>query len=350
MNREVLRVGMWGVGAVALKYAKLYAGYPRSRLIAVYDVSGEAAAGVAREYGARVAPTEAALLAEDIDTVVISTPNFLHARQTAAALAAGKHVMLQKPMTLTAAEAADLVALAQRSAPARLAVYMNSLDNQVFHDVKAMIAAGTLGRIGGINAKLANGTASRWKGTGEVWRQSKAAVGGGSFAMLAYHYINLCQWLLGEPIISVLARGKNLMSEHIEGDDIMACIAEFRSGALGVLESAWCVTGEQFSIHGSAGSLAYIDNSHISMKASAPFEGEAIRYTTPGERIFIDGKRAPAMDDWHNVHNQHRRFVDAILDDGPIVVPPETGLQDMLVLEAAYRASASGRSETVEEA
>lgn len=339
---------MLGVGAVAAKYVSLYARYPRSRLVAVYDISAEAADAAAKEYGARVAPSEEGLLADDVDAVIISTPNFLHARQTVAALAAGKHVLLQKPMTVTSAEAAELVVAADRSGR-QLGIYQNSLDNAVFRDVKAMIAAGTLGRIGGINAKLANGTSARWRpgGSANVWRQSKVAVGGGSFAMLAYHYINLCQWLLDEPIVNVTARGKNLMSEHIEGDDIMCAIAEFGSGALGVLESAWCAVGEQFSIHGSTGSLAYIDNLQVSMKAATPFQGEVIAYTEPGKRVFIDGRTAPAMDDWKNPHNQHRQFIDAVLDGTPVPVSPRQGLQDMLVLEAAYRSSASGKVEAV---
>lgn len=348
MGKDFLRVGMLGVGFVAEKYARLYAEYPRSRLVAVYDVSTEAAATVGRAHGARVAPSEEALLAEDVDAIVISTPNFLHAKQTAAALKAGKHVLLQKPMTITAAEAAELIAVAERSGR-QLGIYMNSLDNAVFRDIKAMIGAGTLGKIGGINAKLANGTSARWKASGSTatWRRSKAAVGGGSFAMLAYHYINLCQWLLDEPVVSVMARGKNLMSDHIEGDDIMCAITEFRSGILGVIEAAWCVTGEQFSIHGSTGSLSYIDSLQVSMKAANPFRGEAIVYPEPNKRTFLDGLAAPAMDDWHNPHNQHLQFIDAILDSRPVEISPQRGLQDMLVLEAAYRSSASGRLETI---
>ena len=248
MSREFLRVGMLGVGFIAQKYVKLYAEYPRSRLVAVYDPLTEAASEVAKAHRANVAASEEDLLAQDIDAVVISTPNNLHARQTAAALRAGKHVLLQKPMTVTSAQAMDLIRIAAAS-QRQLGIYMNSLDNPVFRDIKAMIRAGTLGRIGSISAQLANGSSPRWRADSvtAAWRRSKAAVGGGSFAMLACHYINLCQWLLDDPIVSVAARGKNLMSEHIEGDDVMHAITEFRSGVLGVIGAAWCVAGEQFS-------------------------------------------------------------------------------------------------------
>ena len=232
-----LRVGMLGVG-VAGNYHALYAQYPRSRLDIVFDTRPDVAKVVAAEHGAALAPSEEALIAADIDAVVITTPNAVHLRQAVAALRAGKHVLLQKPMTLDPAEAAELTAVAARSGR-RLAMYMNSLDNPVMQDLRRMVREGTLGRIGGINAKLANGGAWRWRGQQQLadfWRGSRAAVGGGSFAMLATHYINLCQWLLDEPIVAIAARGRNLMSEHIEGDDIMAAIAEFRSGVLGVIE------------------------------------------------------------------------------------------------------------------
>ena len=249
-----LRVGMIGVGGVAQKYVGAYAGYPRSELAVVCDVD-PAAADAAAAHGAVVAPSAEALVAADIDAVVISTPNFLHHAQAAMALAAGKHVLLQKPMTVTAAEARDLHDLAAVRG-VQLGLYMNSLDSPVIRDLKAMIDAGCFGRMGAVNAKLANGRGASFKtadGTA-TWRGSRQAVGGGSFAMLAYHYVNLAQWLLDQPITGITAVAANLMSPHIEGDDIMAGIATFRDGSFGILESSWCVKGEQMSIHGSEGS------------------------------------------------------------------------------------------------
>ncbi len=345
-----LKVGLLGVGGVAAKYAVLYGEYPRSDLRIVFDPSADAARAVAGRTGCAVAPDEAAVFAADVDAVVISTPNHLHHAQATAALGAGRHVLLQKPMTRDLAEAEDLVRTAEASGRT-LAMYMNSLDNPVIRDIRAMITGGVLGRVGGVNCKLANGMGHVWRNRpADFWRGSRDKVGGGSFAMLATHYVNLAQWLLDRPVTAVSAVARNLMSDHIEGDDIMVALTEFGDGALGVIESAWCVKGEQMSVHGSTGSVAYIDNSVVTMKADAAFEGEAIRYDRPGTRMVFEGLTAPDMGDWRNPHNQHRAFVEAILDGTPVMVPVRRGLQDMRVLAAAYAASEAGRRTTVEPA
>ncbi len=344
-----LRVGLIGVGGVAAKYRHAYAHYPRSRLVMIFDVDAEAAASAAAELGCAAADSVDQLIASDLDAVVINTPNFLHFEQATAALRAGKHVLLQKPMTVNVAEALELQRLAD-DASGQLAMYMNSLDNPVMHDLRRMIEQGFFGRVGAVNAKLANGRGMSFKTSGgtATWRGSKQAVGGGSFAMLAYHYINLCQWLLGQPIVSATAVGANLMCDHIEGDDIMASIVRFADGSMGVIESSWCVKGEQMSIHGSEGSAAFIDNSVLTLSSANTFEGEVVKYTTPGKRLVVEGLTAPDMGDVTNVHNQHRQFVDAILDGGQLPMPGRRGVQDMRVLGASYAAAESGRLTPVE--
>ncbi len=342
-----LRVGLLGTGGVAAKYASLYGEYPRSELVIAFDPDSSSTAALSSRFGSISASSAEEVIAADVDAVIISTPNRLHLEQASAALNAGKHVLLQKPMTVTAAEADSLQAVADGTGRV-LAMYMNSLDNPVMRDMRRMVAEGVLGRVGGVNCKLANGMGHVWRNQpANFWRGSKAAVGGGSFAMLACHYLNLSQWLLDTPIVAVTAVGRNLMSEHIEGDDNMAAIVEFDGGAMGVVESSWCVKGEQMSLHGSTGSVAYLDNSVVSMKAEQAFSGEVIRYETPGVRATFEGVLAPQMGVWENPHNQHRAFVDALLDGTPVHMPGRRGVQDMRVLAASYRSSDAAAREVV---
>lgn len=337
-----LKVGLVGTGGVASKYAALYGEYPRSRLVAVHDPFDAAIGTLAAGAGATVARSLEELLDADLDAVVISTPNRLHLGQTVAALSSGRHVLLQKPMTTTVEEADALVDAAGRSGRT-LAMYMNSLDSPVHRDIRRMIVEGVLGEVGAVNCKLANGMGHRWRpDTANFWRASRQAVGGGSFAMLACHYINLAQWLIDDEIVRAAAMGKSLMCGHIEGDDIMTAVVEFGRGGLGTIESSWCVRGEQMSVHGSTGSIAYIDSTVATLKGDTAFEGEVIRYREPGSRMVVDGLSAPAMGDWRNPYNQHRRFVDAILDGTPVEVPAEVGLRDMRVIAACYRAAEAG--------
>lgn len=347
MTDTVLRVGLLGVGGVASKYASLYGKYPRSKLIAVYDTVLAPAEALRQSFGCDVAPSAEALIAMDLDAVVISTPNHFHHAQTLAALASGKHVLLQKPMTLNVIEAQHLVA-ASRSAQRVLAMYMNSLDHPLMRDIKRMIASGALGRVGGYEARLANGMGHVWANTpANFWRGSKAATGGGCFTMLATHYLNLGQWLLGSEIVEAAADGGNLMCSHIEGEDLMTALVRFANGARGVIGASWCVKGEQMSVHGSDGFVSYVDNATLTIRGTKPFDGETIQYREPGRRLVVPECLPPAMGDWTNPYNQHRRFVDAVLDGTAPDVPAEAGLRDMRALDAAYRSLASGKREQV---
>jgi UDP-N-acetyl-2-amino-2-deoxyglucuronate dehydrogenase len=347
MTDTVLRVGLLGVGGVASKYAALYGEYPRSKLVAVYDTESAPAEALRRHFGCVLAPSAEALVAMDLDAVVISTPNHVHHAQTLAALAAGKHVLLQKPMTLNVTEAQDLVA-ASRSARRVLAMYMNSLDHPLFRDIRRMIESGALGRVGGYEARLANGMGHVWANRpANFWRGSKAATGGGCFTMLATHYLNLGQWLLDSDIVEAAADGGNLMCGHIEGEDLMTALVRFANGARGVIGASWCVKGEHMSVHGSDGFVSYVDNATLTIRGTKPFDGETIQYREPGKRLVVSDVLPPAMGDWRNPYNQHRRFVDAVLDGRVPDVPAEAGLRDMRALDAAYRALASGKREKV---
>ncbi len=347
MADTVLRVGLLGVGGVASKYASLYGEYPRSKLVAVYDTVSAPAEELRARFGCAVMPSAEALIAMDLDAVVISTPNKLHHAQTLAALASGKHVLLQKPMTLDVREAQDLVAASHR-AKRTLAMYMNSLDHPLMRDIKRMIESGALGRVGGYEAKLANGMGHVWANTpANFWRGSKAATGGGCFTMLATHYLNLGQWLLSSEIVEAAADGGNLMCDHIEGEDLMTALVRFANGARGVIGASWCVKGEQMSVHGSDGFVSYVDNATLTIRGTKSFEGETIHYREPGKRLVMSELLPPAMGDWKNPYNQHRRFIDAVLDGTPPDVPAEAGLRDMRALDAAYRSLASGKREKV---
>jgi UDP-N-acetyl-2-amino-2-deoxyglucuronate dehydrogenase len=342
-----LKVGLIGAGGVAAKYAALYGEYPRCRLVAVHDPVDASARELSARFGCAVSPSAEALIELDLDAVVVSSPNRFHHAQAKSALRAGKHVLLQKPMTLDVAEAEDLVATA-RGAGKVLALYMSSLDHPLAHDLRRMAKEGALGRIGGFEARLANGMGHAWRAPPPgFWRGSRAATGGGCFAMLATHYLNLGQWLLDSAIVEIAADGANLMCPHIEGEDWMAASVRFGNGARGSIGASWCVKGEQMSLHGSEGFASYVDNAVLTLRSAARFEGEIVRYPTPGERLVLPDLRPPAMDDWRNPHNQHRRFVDALLDGNAPDMPGEAGLRDMRALAAAYRSLESGAREKV---
>ena len=111
---EAVRCGVWGVGVWGEKHARVYGAIPETKLVGVYDQSAERARAVAQLYGARAFETPEALLAE-CEAVSVAVPTVAHREATEAALAAGCHVLVEKPMAVTVAEADTMIAAARRA-------------------------------------------------------------------------------------------------------------------------------------------------------------------------------------------------------------------------------------------
>src|SRR5262245_12259788 len=107
-NGTPLSVGVIGTGHLGSLHAKLWNEVETARLVGVFDADPARASAVAKDAKTRVFPSVAALLAE-VDAVSIVTPTSTHAAVAAGAIAAGKHVFIEKPITKTEEEAASLI-------------------------------------------------------------------------------------------------------------------------------------------------------------------------------------------------------------------------------------------------
>src|SRR4029453_10190391 len=120
-----IKVALVGCGGVARNYRKAYAHLPGVQVTVTVDTDEAEARRAAAESGAAKSSAKFSdALAPDVDAVVISTPNFLHCEQAVAALDAGKHVLLQKPMARTVEECDAILEAAAKSGTT-LGVYMN---------------------------------------------------------------------------------------------------------------------------------------------------------------------------------------------------------------------------------
>ena len=109
---EPVRCGVWGVGVWGEKHARVYGAIPEATFVGVYDRSLERARAVAAAHGGRAFDSPQALLAE-CEAVSVATPTVAHLEAAQVALAAGCHVLVEKPMAVTVAEADTMTAAAQ---------------------------------------------------------------------------------------------------------------------------------------------------------------------------------------------------------------------------------------------
>lgn len=345
MSSSELRVVLVGCGGFARTYLPVYRALPGVRVVACIDTDVAAARALAGQLGADVASDDfSAATAATADYAVVSTPNFLHSAQAAALLRSGKHVLLQKPMTRTVAEAADLLAV-RRGSGRRLGLYMSMLDFGLWWELReALRTDAPLGQIAQISMRLGHTGGLAWSRQPEQrWRFSREQTGGGAFIMLGVHYLHFARWLLGRRITRVLAQTANLHCGRIEGEDICQFQGELEGGGFVQLSVAWNSKGEHVALYGTEGSVVYLDNELLRVHGVKPWRTSHFDYATSGQWQTFGGVVPPALDAADNPHNQHRAFAEAIRAEQPLAVEATEGAWDLQVTEAVYGSAASGQ-------
>lgn len=244
-----------GCGHIARKHAEALANLEGAKLIAVCDPDVERARAFAEEYQVEYYLDYRELLARaDFEVVSICTPSGLHAPMGLEAARAGKHILLEKPMTLTLADADKLIN-GCREAGVKLGVIHQNRFKPVVRKLKETLEAGSFGRLthGNATVRWNRGDAYFEK---EPWRGTKA-MDGGALLNQAIHNIDLLLWMMG-PVKSVFAYTATRL-RAIETEDVGVAVLKFVNGALGLVEAATTLypgnLEETLNIFGEKGSV-----------------------------------------------------------------------------------------------
>jgi predicted dehydrogenase len=229
-----LRIAFTGTGYISKVHAAA-AKTAGAELAAVVNHKPESMAAFAKEFSIPRQYTNINDMLKDggVDAVVISTPNYLHAPETIAALSAGVHVMVEKPMAMNAAEAEAMVKASQKSGALLMVAHCWRFDPEVLW-LKDQVSAGKLGPI--IRTK-GYGVHVKWGPGG--WFTQKQFAGGGAMADVGIHALDTARFLLGDPKpVSVYARIGTYYN-NFDVDDTGVIIVNWDSGATSYIESGW---------------------------------------------------------------------------------------------------------------
>ncbi|HYK63340.1 MAG TPA: Gfo/Idh/MocA family oxidoreductase, partial [Patescibacteria group bacterium] len=175
------------------------------------------------------------LAREHPDAVGIFTPNHLHCEFTVKALEAGAHVLVEKPMAPTAAEARRMVDAAAKARRV-LMVAMQRRFGGVERAIKDALTSGAIGKPNFIRARLSHGGPEYWA-PGQNWFMKASEAGGGAMLDLGVHVADLAIWFMGE--VDSVSGQVGTLAKQIEVDDTGAMVLHFKSGAIGVVEASW---------------------------------------------------------------------------------------------------------------
>ena len=237
------RFGIIGCGRIAPRHADSLVHIDGARLVAAADIkvsrAENLAARISREYDRRgLPPVEPCadyrelLDRSDIDVVNICTPSGLHAQMTIDALEAGKHVIVEKPMALSLADADAMIETSRRTGK-RLCVVLQNRYNPPMRDLRRLVEDGRLGRL-----LLGNATV-RWYRPQEYYEDGwhgTWAMDGGALMNQSIHHIDALQWIMGD-VQTVFAYTATL-GHRMEAEDVGTAVLKFRSGAVGCVEGS----------------------------------------------------------------------------------------------------------------
>jgi predicted dehydrogenase len=347
MSRE-LRFGVLGAGQISRIACQEINRHAAARVVAGSDPHPERLAELSASLGGLrpYADNQALLEDPEIDAVFIATPNAFHAQLALAALAQGKHVVVEKPFATNAADAEAVVAAAKRSGKL-LSVGMNQRFRPESQRVAALVRAGTLGHLYHAKAFWFRRAGIPKLGT---WFGKKSLAGGGALYDIGVHLLDLALFVMDrfEPV-SVsgqvyttfgqrgIGEGAWGLSERshpdFDVDDGATALLRFADGATLTLDVSWAIHQKEpdrmnLVLHGSEGGAGCYPGEHYRFGAE-----KGVYDATPLPETPLD---YPHKNRFHN-------FIGAVLGSETLCVSPEQALSVQRVLDAIYESSRLGR-------
>lgn len=349
MSSRPLRAGLVGFGFAGQTFhAPVLSAVPGLQLGAV--ASSQPRKVRAEWPGVDVVPDIDALLGRaDIDLIVVATPNAQHHPVAKAALAAGKHVVVDKPFTLDAAQARELAALAQRQGRL-LSVYQNRRFDSDFLTLKELLAGGELGRPVYFESHF-----DRFRPqVRERWREQPVP-GAGLWVDLGSHLLDQAVQLFGRP--DTLQLDTAALRDGALVEDYFHAVLRYEGGAHAPLRVVLHATtlaahaAPRYIVHGTRGSYVKrgVDSQEDALRAGGKPGGERWgadeldgELTLPSDDGQSQRKNVPTLAG--NYMAYYAAVRDAILGKGTNPVTPEQAVELMDLLDLGRQSAFEGRA------
>lgn len=333
-KQKEVGIGVIGVGAIGVPHLETYQKMEGVKVWAVADIDKKRADAVAKGHDVPHVFTDCRKLLKlkEIDGVSICLPNAFHAPAAVAALRAGKHVLLEKPMAVNAREAAKIVRAANKARKhvmMAMSVRMGG-DSQA---LKEIVDSGELGDI-----YYVRGYWIRRNGIPHGWFRKKELSGGGPVVDLGVHLLDLMWWLIGQPqpltvsastFAKLGVKGKGYgdwgvgdPNAKVDVEDLAAALIRFKGGITASLETSWASYIEH-------------DMSQIQLlgtKGGATWKPLQVFKDLHGVPVDI----SPQPPKLSGMEVEVGHFLDAIRKNVKPPSPGEDGLAIMQMLDAIY--------------
>ena len=335
-----LRYGILGSGFMGRTHAEAIRHIDNAELIAI--AGGSRAPKLAEDYGVALCPSDAELIGRaDVDAVIITTPQYVHAEPALAAAAQGKHLFVEKPMTTTVADADAIVEACEKRGLA-LGVGYQQRYRPVPHACHDLIRAGAIGQVHTIQfSQTFQMFVDPAFGGDWSWWANPASVG--HILAGGVHAIDLCRWMLGAEVVSVFGHSRTFREPHEPENTTMGLLTFDNGTIMALWASSACpppgFPGLTFraQIMGESGMIDM--DAYDKLRLAA--EGE---WRTVAEQPPVQTEHAATAFGFPRMHayiDQLRAYTDAVLAGTP---PPASGADGRAGVAAALALLESSRT------
>ena len=346
---DKIKVGIIGTGGISAMHIEGYLKNPNVELYAFCDINEAQLKKMADKYGISRTYTDCRemLKLEELDAVSVCTWNSAHAPCTIAALNAGKHVLCEKPMATSAAEAREMLEAAKRNNKLLMIGFVRRYGNDC-RIVKDFIDQDFLGDI-----YYAKATYLRRNGNPGGWFGDKSRSAGGPLIDLGVHVIDLTRYLMGNPKpVSVygVTFQKLFNRPHIKGakgytsvssgsqdicdvEDFTSAMVRYDNGSVLSIEASFSL-----NIKDDQGTIELFgEKAGVKLDPEVEFYTETNDYLT---NISLNASSALSFDGLFN--NEIDHYVDCIINGTACKSPAEDGVTIMTILDGVYESARTG--------
>ena len=338
----ILDMAVLGCGGISNVHMKVITIEPRTRLAAVVDTDESRARAAMEKHGAEKIFTswDPVLADSSIDAVDICLPHNLHAPAAIAAMKAGKHVLVEKPIANTVAQAEEMIQTSKQTGRTLMVGHMKRF-NRAALTMQRNIAHGNIGKPFSFEAV--------WYGPKDImpgipWVMKKETGGGGPLMGFGTHHIDILRWILGEVKEVSCFTSRSVVIEA-EVEDTAVVNLRFHNGTIGTINFNWARTAEGFHelirIIGTEGEIAIRDGQEVILASPARFGDSDIH------RLDASAEAGDVPEEQFLGQLQH--FIDCIENNKTPITDGVSARNTVAVIEAAYESDQKGKIITIQQ-
>ena len=350
-----IRTAIIGCGKVSDLHADALGMTPEADFVAVYSRDREKSRRYAEKYGVRGFSDIREMISQaGVEVAIICTPHPAHRSAAVAAIEAGAHVLVEKPLAVNL-EDCDAILAAAKKAQVKVGTVCQRRFYSPVQRVRRAIDEGKIGRPA-LGTVLMLGWRDQAYYESDPWRGKWASEGGGVLVNQAPHQLDLLQWFMG-PIDELYGVWANLNHPYIEVEDTAVAVVRFRSGALGnivVSNSQKPGIYGKVHVHGQNGASVGVqtDGGAMFVAGMSSVVEPPINdlWTVPGEERLLEQWKKEDSDLFnglpnaiaHYFHLQAQDFLRAIVEGREPLITGEDGRRTVEIFTAIYRSQKTG--------